>query len=109
MKLECAGSISSGNATEAEVRRAFADDGGRGEFIILSQADEMYIQAAGEADDPYVMEYREGSDDRHFECTRELKKSEAEAAFLKYLKGDSTWKTDFQWKKQEKKPWWKFW
>ena len=109
MKLECAETISSANATEADIRSAFADDNGRGEFVILSEADQMFIQASGEGDGPYTLEYREGGDDRHFQCARDVKKTEVEAAFLKYLRRDAAWKTDFQWKALEKKPWWKLW
>jgi len=109
MKLECAQSISSANATEAEIRGAFADDRGRGEFIILSETDQVYLQASGEGDGPYALEYRDGSDERHFRCARDVEKPELETAFLKYLKGDPTWKTDFQWERLEMKPWWKFW
>ena len=109
MKLECAESISSPNATEADIRNAFADDDGRGEYIILSESDQVFIQASGEGDGPYMLEYREGGSDRHFQCARSVKKSEVESAFLKYSKRDGTWKTDFEWKKIEAKPWWKFW
>jgi len=109
MKLECAQDISSDYATEADIRNAFADDSGRGEYIILSGADQVYMQAAGKGDEPYTLEYREGSADRHFVCTRDLNKAEVEAAFLKYLRRDASWKTDFPWKKLENKPWWKFW
>lgn len=109
MKLECAESISSENATETEIRNAFADDHGRGEFIILSDADQVFIQASGEGDGPYILEYREGGDDRHFQCMRDVKKGEVEATFLKYLRRYAAWKVDFQWKKLEKRPWWKLW
>ena len=109
MKLECAGSLSSGNATEPEIRNAFADDHGRGEFIILSDAEQVFIQASDEGDGRYTLEYREGGDDRHFQCTCDVRKAEVEAAFLKYMKRDATWKTDFPWKKLDRKPWWRFW
>lgn len=107
MKLECAQNISSENATEAEIRNAFADDRGRGEFIILSDAHQVYIQASGEDDGPYALEYREGGADSHFECTRDINKGEVEAAFLKYLRRDDSWKADFPWRKLENKPWWR--
>ena len=81
MKLECAETVSSANATETEIRNAFADDHGRGEFIILSDTDQVFIQASGEGDGPYTLEYREGGDDRHFQCARDAKKAEVEAAF----------------------------
>lgn len=95
--LECAQAISSADATEADIRNAFADDRGRGEFIILSESDEVFLQASGEDDGPYVLEYREGSSDRHFRCTRGLTKAEVEDAFLKYLHRDPGWKNDFPW------------
>jgi len=112
MKLECAKTISLPNATETDIRKAFADDNGRGEFIILRESDQFYIQAAGENDGPYILEYREGGGDRHYRCTRgmDMNKSEVESAFVKYLKGDMSWKTDFQWEQVDlEKPWWKFW
>ncbi len=109
MKLETAERISSDNVTEEELSNAFQDDSGRGEFIILSQSEQVYIQASGEYDDPYAMEYREGDDDHHFQCTHDLSKENVQSAFMKYLKGDNSWKSDFEWKQLENKPWWKFW
>ncbi len=78
------------------------------------QADEKLVREidldqSDEYDDPYTLEYREGGADRHFQCTRDLSKVEVEAAFLKYLRRDTSWKTDFSWKQLENKPWWKFW
>lgn len=109
MKLETAQQISSKNVTEAELIEAFRDDKGRGEYIILSQEDQIYIQAAGELDDPYTLEYREGNADNHFQVDRDVSKEEVLSAFLKYLRGDETWKTDFTWNQLENKPWWKLW
>jgi len=109
MKLKCEGAISSAYAEESDIRKAFSDDQGRGDFIILSVADEVYIQASGEGDGPYTLEYREGGENRHYQCTRDVTKTEVESVFLKYLKQDITWITDFQWKKLESEPWWKFW
>ena len=119
MKLNSGSRISSRNVTEEELVNAFQDDVGRGEFIILSQSEEVYIQAAGEGDEPYLIEYREGDEDRHFQCTQKVPKANVQSAFMKYLKGDDSWKTDFEWKpledepsedeSSENKPWWKFW
>jgi hypothetical protein len=44
MKLESANSILSADPTEAEIRAAFTDDEARGEHIILSESDQVYIQ-----------------------------------------------------------------
>lgn len=109
MKLEAAERISSDNVTEEQLNNAFQDDSARGEFIILSQSEQVYIQASGEYNGPYVMEYREGDGDHHFQCTQDLSKEDVRSAFMKYLRGDTSWKTGFEWKPLENKPWWKFW
>ena len=119
MKLETGARISSRDVTEEELVNAFEDDVGRGELIILSQAEEVFIQAAGEGDEPYLLEYREGDEDYHFQCARKVPKASVQSAFIKYLRGDESWKTDFEWKplqevppekgSSENKPWWKFW
>jgi hypothetical protein len=109
MKLETADRISSADATEEELLNAFANDADRGEFIILSQSDQVYIQASGESDGPYVMEYREGDADHHFQCTQDLSKETVQATFMKYLRGDNSWKTNVDWKQLGNKPWWKVW
>ena len=107
MKLETAQRIGSEDVSEEELNSAFQDDQGRGEFIILSQSDDAYIQAAGESDDPYTLEYRDGG--QQYQCVKEVSKEAVQSVFLKYLKGDSSWKSDFEWKQLEEKPWWKFW
>ena len=109
MKLETAQSIGHDNVSEAELIRAFEDDRGRGEFIILSQRDQVFLQAAGEQEGPYHLEYRDGDDAHHFRCRRDLSKSEVQSAFLKYLREDGSWRSDFEWERLEKKPWWKLW
>jgi hypothetical protein len=109
MKLETAERISSNNVTEQELINAFQDDSGRGEYIILSKGEQFYIQAFGINNDSYVMEYREGDGDHHFECVHELSKADVQLAFIKYLKEDDSWKTDFKWSQLKNKPWWSFW
>ena len=98
MKLTTAQNISNNNATQKDIDEAFSDDYGRGEFIILSKDKQIYIQAAGENDGPYVLEYREGSKDQHFQTSKsDLSKEQIKAAFTKYLSGDNSWKSDFKW------------
>ena len=109
MKLETAERIGSKNVTIEELNKAFTDDHGRGEFIILSQDKETFIQAAGELDGPYLVEYREGDAKLHYQCPQDLTKTQVQSLFCKYLTDDSSWKTDVTWKPIEIKPWWKFW
>ncbi|MHC4744705.1 MAG: hypothetical protein ACYS8Z_22550 [Planctomycetota bacterium] len=114
MKLKTAGRIRNNNVTRSDIIQAFEDDKGRGEFIILSQSTQVYIQAAGEDYGPYILEYRDGGAHYHFQCSEELPKPQIQEAFIKYLEGDQSWKTSLEWKplemvEQESKPWWKFW
>ena len=109
MDLECEQSISSTDVTAADIQNAFADDAGRGGYIILSQSEQVYIQAIGEGDGPYTLEYRQGSGERHYQCPQDLTKEQVETAFLKYLTGDIAWQNDHEWQRLEIKPWWKFW
>jgi hypothetical protein len=110
MELETASGLASQSVTEAELIHAFQEDAGRGDFIILSQSDQVYIQASGEGDGPYAMEYREGDADHHFQGTQDLSKTGVQSAFLTYLRRDPSWKTEYQWGQfTENKPWWRFW
>ena len=110
MQLETASGSSCDSVTEADLVSLFDREWGADEFAILAQEGEVYIQAAGEGDGPYVLEYRDGDEGSHFECARTLSKAEVRSAFMKYLKGDGSWKSDFEWTRQgfgSGKPWWK--
>ena len=109
MKLETAESLQFGQVTEEQLREAFRDDEGRGEFIILSQSPRTFIQAGGEGDGPYSLEYRDGDDEHHFQAEGDYRKDDVLRAFLWYLAGDSRWRTEFRWQKLARKPWWKIW
>lgn len=114
MNLQTAGRINKKNITTSDITQAFQDDKARGEFIILSHSDQVYIQAAGNDYGPYTLEYRDGDEYHHFQCSQELSKPQVRSAFLKYFERDDSWKTDLQWKplqmpQQKQKPWWKFW
>lgn len=113
MKLETGGSIHSSIVSEEDLLRTFDNDAGRGDFIILSHGEQVYLQASGKEEGPYSMEYREGDESHHFHCTEALTKAEVKKSFLKYLEGDSSWKVDHFWKpthhQKLTKPWWKFW
>jgi hypothetical protein len=109
MKLETAERLWFAAVTEEQLGEAFRDDAGRGECIILSQQPDVFIQASGEDDGPYVMEYRDQDDDHHFRADTDLSKADVLRAFLWYLARDERWRTDFPWQKAAPRPWWKFW
>jgi len=99
--LKTGGSISKQDVERADVEAAFADDEARGEFIILQTDDGRYvrfIQAAGQSDGPYVLEYRDESSGTHRQVAGELTKEQVKTAFLDYFGGDPAWCDRFQWK-----------
>ncbi|MEN6424860.1 MAG: hypothetical protein ABFE13_05835 [Phycisphaerales bacterium] len=69
------------------------------------------MQAASKDDGSFLLEFRDGGAQSHFQSTRELTKSEVERAFLQYLAGDGSWRVAGPWRKLEfpVKPWWRFW
>lgn len=97
MKLETAGSRGFPDVSEQQLRKTFDDDDGRGEFIILSQNPDTYMQASGYADGPYCLEYRDGDGDHHFSAGGEFRKEDILRAFLWYLAGDARWRAEFTW------------
>jgi hypothetical protein len=109
MRLTTAQSIGSKNTTADEIRHAFRDDKGRGEFIVLDDGDQFFIQAAGDWGEPFVLEFRDGDKDHHFRAEGKWPKDDVERVFLWYFEGDPRWKTEFPWRPIERKPWWKFW
>src|SRR5262245_64535199 len=111
MKLETATSLKFSQVSEQQLRDAFADDKGLGEFVILSQEPEVYIQAGGKGEGPYVLEYRDGDADHHFSAGDTFGKEDVLRAFLWYLADDRRWRSEFSWQKLEQmqKPWWRFW
>ena len=109
MKLETAQSIGFDKVTEEQLRAAFRDDMGRGEYVILSHEPEIYMQASGEGDGPYSLEYRDSDREHHFQAAGDYRKADVLRAFLWYLAGDARWRTEFRWQKLARKPWWKIW
>jgi hypothetical protein len=113
MELECAGELGVVEATEDSIKHAFADDRARGEFVILSRSGQEYLQAFGEGNDPFQLEYRDGEEIRHFRAKEDVSKENVQKCFLLYLKGDPAWRTQQQWEpaviNSSKSPWWKFW
>jgi hypothetical protein len=99
MKLETASSRAISEVSVPQLREMFEHDARRGEFIILSQAPETYLQASGEGDGPYALEHREGRAEAHFSATGEIHKADVLRAFLSYLAGDGRWRTEFSWEK----------
>ncbi len=74
------------------------------EFAILSASADTYIQCARQNDPPYeyLLEYQNGSLDEHYVAADEqITLVQVQFAFVKYLRGDPAWHSDFLWEKMD--------
>jgi hypothetical protein len=74
------------------------------EFAILGVDADTYIQCAEQKEPPYeyVLEYQDGSVDKHFQAVDDpITFDRVVAAFIKYLRQDPSWRSDFKWEKLE--------
>ena len=86
------------NATEADIRAHLKGEA----FMVLTARPGTYLQCAEQNDDPweYLLEYQEEDTEHHFHAVAEpIALEQVLSAFCRYLRGDETWKTDFQWEK----------
>jgi hypothetical protein len=84
------------DASEEDIRAAVP----KARYAILERAEMLYIQFHVNEQPPFdcILEYREGSANKHFEATdRRISRERVLRAFCKYLRGESWW-TDFRWK-----------
>jgi hypothetical protein len=71
------------------------------DFAILSDG-RTFIQCAlrYESPDCYILEYQDGSEDRHYRAVDErITFDRVLSGFRKYLRSDESWRTDFRWEK----------
>lgn len=95
MRIYGGGRFKASNAQARDVDLAFDDDKARGEFVILESGDDEFIQAAGEDEGPYVVEYCEKGE--QFRAEGEFTKEQVRAAFLSYVNGDNEWRSAHRW------------
>ncbi len=80
----------------AEALRGHVQSGGG--FAILERDEQTYIQAAGDGEAGFVLEYQDGDTEQHFRATRErISLSEVTKALSSYAAGDGAWKGMFEW------------
>ena len=71
------------------------------DFAILESSDELtFIQCRkmGETE-KYWLQYQDGSTDRHYETENPVSCSRAVSAFIWYLRGDESWRSEFVWER----------
>jgi hypothetical protein len=74
------------------------------DFAILGIDPDTYIQCAEQKEAPYeyVLEYQDGSLDRHYQAVDgPITLDRVIVAFIKYLRRDSSWQSDFRWEKMD--------
>lgn len=74
------------------------------DFAILAIDSDTYIQCAEQREPPYeyVLEYQDGSVDRHYQAADgPITLDRVISAFLKYLRNDLSWQSDFRWEKMD--------
>ena len=75
--------------------------GGDFSHAILSQDSMTYIQTAGGPYEGFVLEYQEGSLDKHYICTdSNLGLDVVIRALQLYAQGDERWRTELEWERQ---------
>lgn len=98
MKIETHDGTIAEDATEADVIRVVAglDDPER-DFVVLSDDDHVYVQAAGPFGGEFVVEYRDGHAGEHYRGDRRMERAELVEMMMTYLRQDPTWKTAIEW------------
>lgn len=85
-----------GEATPERISEILRDPTRRGDFIILSQGEQVYLQACAGAE-PCHVEYRDGGSERHFYAKHEFTIPELEALMLRYLAMSPDWDQGYEW------------
>jgi hypothetical protein len=88
------------NVTEQDIRDRIEGE----EFAILAANEDTYLQCAERKEAPYeyILEYQEGDLSQHYQATNGgVPLERVIATFIKYLRGDQSWKSDFEWRRME--------
>lgn len=99
MKLETSNAHEVSNPSAAQIAEALASlPGGDESFAILATGPQTYVQVAGSSGEGFTLEYRDGSEDKHFEAAEspvDLKL--ATTVFQRYAAGDISWQSLASW------------
>jgi hypothetical protein len=95
--------LESGTVVRQVAEKDLADHIEREDFAILSEDKQAYIQCAKQSPGSgYVLEYQDGSVERHYTATGgPIAMDRVVSAFIKYLRRDPSWRSDFQWERVE--------
>ena len=82
-------------ATRELVTEILSDYVKRGDGVVMGSGDDNCIMLNGDEEDGFTLEYKEG--DKLFRSKGEVALKDAEAAFLEFLDGNTSWRTRWQW------------
>ncbi len=87
------------NAAEEDIRSAIADE----RSADLGVDPHYYIRCVKRQEPPhgYILEHQDGSIAEHYRAVEPLTLDRVVAAFIKYLRRDAFWQSDFQWERVE--------
>lgn len=102
MKLTTEDGTQIENPSGSDISRAIGSlsHDGNG-FAILAADDEIYPQAAGSILGGFILEYREGSWEKHFQTSQPTSTNQVIEAMQQYAVGDDSWRTSFSWEIHE--------
>jgi hypothetical protein len=95
--------LESGIVLRQVAEKDLADHIEREDFAILADGPQAYMQCAKQSPGlGYVLEYQDGSVKEHYAATGgPVALDRVVSAFIKYLRRDASWRTDFQWERVE--------
>lgn len=98
MELDICGDKIIKKPSDQDIRNAFAglDTKTSAAFVILSRTTMTYIQAAGDRNVGFDLEYQDGTIEEHFKAKDKLMTiDDVVDAFIAYRNGDKNWKNGF--------------
>jgi hypothetical protein len=100
MHLETGSGSSTASPSAAEIDAALAALSGDDDFLILSYNEQTYLQAMGAPGPGFLVEYRDGSEDSHFQSVQsDVPLAVAQEIFRLYAEGDGAWRSRIEWKR----------
>jgi hypothetical protein len=99
MKLEISNASEVINPSAAQIADALSNlPGGDESFAILTIDPQTYVQVAGSPADGFTLEYRDGSEEKHFVAIgAPIDLKLVTSVFQKYAAGDASWQSLVSW------------
>jgi hypothetical protein len=99
MKLEAGAGPPIDDPTDEQIAEGLSSVGGeRGGFVILSRDTQTYLQASGDPEEGFVLEYRDGDPEEHYRSRNtDVDLRTTTRVFQAYAREKSGWTDDLDW------------